>query len=176
MIETQTNTFCSCCYSKYTLDDIFCKNCGYPLQGTKHQQDSFISDRQIREIELEESNKKIKSATNSLYWIAGVLAFWGIIFFAMNQDSGNDGFVIFITNIILSISFLALGAWSKTKPAPALISGLSLFVIIQILNAVVSPISILSGIIFKVIIIGYLIKGIKGVLEADKLKKELNVD
>ena len=81
-----------------------------------------------------------------------------------------------ITNAILVAAFVGLGFWARTKPVGALISGLSLYLIIHLLNAIVEPMSILSGIIAKVLIIGYLIKGIRSVLEADKIKKELNIN
>ncbi|WP_316803305.1 hypothetical protein [Pedobacter nototheniae] len=174
-MEISSNTFCNCCYKPYSAADSFCFNCGFPLHGTEQEQKNFVSLRSVKEIELQESGGKIDSARKSLYWIGGLIAFWTVIAYFMNAES-EDAFPMLITNIILVGAFLGLAVWSKTKPAAALISGLSLFILVQILNAVVSPVSIFSGIIFKIIVIGYLIKGIKAVLEVDKLKKELNLD
>nr|WP_199156234.1 hypothetical protein [Pedobacter sp. ASV2] len=174
-MEIQTNTFCNCCFKPYNETDSFCFNCGYPFHGTEQDQKNFISLRAVKEIELQESGGKIDSARNSLYWIGGLIAFWTVIAYFMNADA-EDALAILITNIILVGAFIGLAVWSKTKPAAALISGLSLYLLVQILNAVVNPMSIFSEIIFKIIIIGYLIKGIKAVLEVDKLKKELNLN
>lgn len=119
-------------------------------------------------------NRKVDAASNSLYWIAGILTVSSVFsYFVMQNDENLIAFLI--TSIILIGAFLAFGVWSKTKPAAALISGLSLYVIIQLINAVDNPATIFSGIIFKIIIIGYLIKGIIAVTEVGKIKKELNI-
>ncbi|MFW0715481.1 hypothetical protein [Pedobacter sp. N23S346] len=165
---------CNCCYKTFSHADIFCNSCGYPLQGTEQEQKTFIAIRNNQEIDLAELDRQVKSARNSLYWIGGVIGLWTLIGF-FTSENADDAFSLLIINIILVGGFCALGVWSKTKPAAALISGLSLYIIIQVLNAIVSPMTIFSGIIFKIIIIGYLIKGIKAVLESEKIKKDLNI-
>lgn len=172
-MENLNNNDCTCCYTKYEINDLFCKACGFPLQASEQEQKNFLSERNVKEIDLESLNEKVDSACKSLYWISGLTAISSIIIYFATQD--ESPIATLITNIILVLSFLALGFWSKHKPTAAMISGLSLYLIIIILNAVVSPLSIFSGIILKVIIIGYLVKGIKAVLEVDKLKKELNI-
>ena len=173
-METKEPQLCACCATNFEPTDTFCNACGYPLQGTKEQQDFHISNRIVKEIDLVDLNKKVKTATNSLYWIAAVLTLSTIITYFMIKDE-IDVFAVLITNAILIAAFLAFGVWSKTKPAAALISGLSLYAIIHILNAVAEPTSLFQGILVKVLIIVYLIKGIIAVLEVDKIKKELNI-
>lgn len=173
-MENQFMSICGCCSSKYQPEDLFCISCGYPLQGTLEEQQRHISNRSIKEIDLVDLNKKVENACNSLYWITGIMGFSALIgYFTLNEN--DDLFVFLITNVILVGAFLAFAVWSKTKPVTALISGLSLYVIIQLLNLIVDPSTIFKGIIFKVIIIAYLVKGIIAVLEADKIKKELNI-
>lgn len=173
-MENQNLNLCACCAHHYEPIDIFCNTCGYPLQGTQQQQESFISNRVVKEINLVDLKKKIESARNSLYIITAVLGIFGLfgLFFTKDED---DLFYSLITYVILVGAFLAFAVWSKTKPASALISGLSLYVIVQILNAVNDPTTIFSGIIFKILIIAYLVKGIIALLEVDKIKKELNI-
>lgn len=173
-MEIQNSDLCACCATQHDPTAIFCDTCGFPLQGTKEQQENYIANRAIKEIDLVELNKKVTSATNSLYWIAGIMGISTIVSYFLLEDD-PDLFAILITSVILIAAFLMFAVWSKTKPAAALISGLSLYVIIQILNAIDNPASILSGIIVKVAIIAYLIKGILAVLEVEKIKKELNI-
>lgn len=174
-MENQTTNLCGCCFRSYAIEDNYCNTCGYPLQGTKLEQDTHIAIRANKELDLADLDKKVESARNSLYWTAGIIGFWSLIIYFRTPDP-DEAFSTLITNIILVGAFLSFAVWSKTKPTVALISGLSLYIIVQVLNAVISPLSIFSGIIVKVIIIAYLVKGIKAVVEMDKLKKELNID
>lgn len=158
-IENQAN--CACC--KYSIENttVFCGHCGYPLQGTKQQQDEYIYNRLNKEFDLEELNTKVKKASNSLYWIAGLLTISTLISSFMLES--EDLVPVLITSVILIAAFLAFAVWSKTKPAAALISGLSLYIIVLILNAIADPSTIVAGI------------GVLAVSGVEKIKKELNI-
>jgi len=173
-METPSNINCACCATQFAETDVYCNSCGFPLKGTEDEQRDFITNRTFKEIDLADFHKNIKSATNSLYWVAGLFALGAIIGGFMLQDESEIVAHLIIYVILIAI-FLALAVWGKQKPLPALISGLSLYVFIQIANAILEPASILSGIIVKIIIIAMLIKGIKAALEADKIKKEFNI-
>jgi len=41
-----------------------------------------------------------------------------------------------------------------------------------VLNAIIDPVTIIKGLIMKIIIVGFLIKGLKAALEIEKMKKE----
>jgi hypothetical protein len=173
-MENQSESLCSSCYRPFVASDTYCNNCGFPFQGTKEEKDHHIANRTVKEIDLSDLNRSVESACNSLYWIAGINAVSAIfIFFTAAPE---DQFTLLIMNVILVGAFVAFGVLGKTKPITAMVSGLSLYVIIQILNLIADPTSIFKGIIFKVAIIIYLIKGIRAVLEADKIKKELNIE
>ncbi len=173
-MENQNLNLCACCAHHYEPVDIFCNTCGFPLQGTPQQQDAFIANRVVKEIDLVDLKKKVESARNSLYIITAFLGISGLFGLFFIEDD-NNLFYYLISYVILVGAFLAFAVWSKTKPTSALISGLSLYVIVQLLSAIADPSSLFSGIIFKVLIIAYLIKGIIAVLEVDKIKKELNI-
>ncbi|EDM35744.1 hypothetical protein PBAL39_06181 [Pedobacter sp. BAL39] len=174
-MDTPNNALCTACTAVYQPEDVFCNGCGFPIKGTERDQELHLANRQVKEIDLVELNEKVESARKSLFWIAGLTAVFSLIGYATAGDA-QDASAIVITNAILVAAFVGLGFWASTKPVAALISGLSLYLIIHLLNAIVEPMSILSGIIAKVLIIGYLIKGIRSVLEADKIKKELNIN
>ncbi|SDD20701.1 hypothetical protein [Pedobacter soli] len=173
-MESSNDSLCNSCYKPFTLTDTFCNNCGFPLQGTKEEKDSHIANRTIKEVDLIELQRSVDSACNSLYWIAGFIGLSTIFIFF--TAAAEDQFALLIMNVILVGAFLGFGVLSRSKPTTAMISGLSLYVIIQILNLIADPATIFKGIIFKVGIIIYLIKGIKSVMEADKIKKELNIE
>jgi len=166
---------CGACYKHVNTDDAFCDNCGYPLKGTEQEQTNFIYNRSSKEIDLDEANKKINKAKHTLYWVAGATVISGFILYAVSQDAESKTDLL-ITNLILAFIYLALGAWSQKKPLTAIISGFALYVIVILLNAFVSPATIFSGLIIKILFIGYFINGIKSAIEAEKIKKELNIE
>ncbi|WP_121811839.1 zinc ribbon domain-containing protein [Mucilaginibacter kameinonensis] len=173
-VAVQLTEKCAHCNADSKAEDTFCTQCGYPLKGTEAEQNKFISERQVEEIDMFTYNKTLRQASNTLYYLAGVFIFAGLIYFFIHKDE-VDVVSVVITNIIMAAIFLVLGAYSKRKPLACLISGLSLYVIVQVLNAIIEPISIAQGIIIKIVIIGYMIKGIKSAMEIEKIRKENNI-
>jgi hypothetical protein len=169
---------CDCCFKSINVDDTYCDSCGYPLKGSEFDQKNFIATRNSKEIDLEAAAEKIKKAGNVLYWIAGASVLSGVLFFMIgySKDGENaEPVATLIVYIILGMIYLALASWSKKKPFAAIVSGLSLYIIVIVLSAIADPATIVQGIIIKGIFIAYFIKGIKSAIEAENLKKELNI-
>jgi hypothetical protein len=167
-------TSCKCCSTAISENDQFCQSCGFPLKGTEEEQNNFIYSRNYKHIELEGLDKKIRSAGTTLYVLAGLFLVFGLVYFGMNA-SDSTASAMLITYGILAVLFLLLGFWSKKKPVAAIISGLVLYILLQILSAIDDPVNIVKGIIVKIIIIGYLIKGMQSAFEAEKIRKQLNI-
>ena len=165
---------CAACNAEVLADDAFCTGCGYPVKGTEQEQRYFLSKREAANIDINSFNKRLSRAGNSLYYLAAIFVIFGLIYY-FTKESDQNAFAVLITNLILAAVFLALGGYSRKKPLACIVSGLSLYVILIILNAVTNPASLVSGIIFKIIIIGYMINGIKSAIEIEKLKKEHNI-
>jgi len=172
---TPTSIFCGACYKRVNDTDAFCDDCGYPLKGSEKDQDYFIAVRNAKEIDLEAANKAVKKAGNILYWIAGATFLSGLLFYFAGKDQAGQVDLL-IVNLILTGLYAGLAVWSQKKPLAAIISGAALYAIIFLLNAVTNPASIATGIIFKIFFIGCFIKGIKSAIDAEKIKKELNVE
>ena len=165
---------CAHCNTEIKTEDTFCTQCGYPLKGTEAEQNNFTTEKQFEEIDMFTYNKTLRQASNTLYYLAGVFVFSGLLYFFMHKDEAEVVSVV-ITNLVMAIIFVALGAYSKRKPLACLISGLSLYIIVLVLNAIIEPMSIVQGIIIKVIIIGYMIRGIKSASEIEKIRKENSI-
>jgi hypothetical protein len=82
---------------------------------------------------------------------------------------------VLTTNLVLAAIYLGLALWSKKQAVAAILSGLILFSVIQVVNMIVDPSTIVKGIIVKVAVIIYLIKGVQSAFDAQKIKKELNL-
>ncbi len=171
---TEETIYCKSCTAPATANDQFCASCGYPLKGTADEQKTFLMDKSYKELNLDEAKKQVKKASYALYYIAGATLLGGLIVYGMNRDGLQNGTILMVNAIIAGI-FAAIGFWCTRKPLAAIITGASFYALIFILNAVSNPLTILSGIIFKIFIVGCFIRGIKAALEAEKLKKELNI-
>lgn len=169
-ISANESVFCKSCYEKVNETDAFCDNCGYPLKGSETEQQDFIVNRTYKEIDLEEYTKQIKKAGMTLYLIAAFMLLGGVILYATSKETA-----ILIGSVIISGLFVSLGFWSRKKPLAAIVSGAALYAILIILSAIENPLSIVSGIIWKILIIGAFIRGIKAAIDAEKVKKELNI-
>ncbi|HZX57825.1 MAG TPA: hypothetical protein VFE54_03835 [Mucilaginibacter sp.] len=167
---TEETIYCKSCTVPVTTNDQFCAGCGYPLKGTDDEQKTFLMDKSYKELNLEEAKTQVKKARNAMYYVAGATVLGGLIFYGVNKDG-----VLLLVNAILAVLFAAIGFWCTRMPLAGVITGTSLYALIFILNAVENPLTILSGIIFKIFIVGCFIRGIKAALEAEKLKKELNI-
>jgi hypothetical protein len=173
--NTAALNLCEGCFNPINLEDAFCDSCGYPLKGSEMEQKTFILTKNNNEINLAESQKTIKTAGNTLYWIAGGTVLWGIISYFSAADEETKTTVL-IVNLILAMLYIGLGVCSKHKPFAAIVSGFSLYTIILILNAIAEPATLARGIVIKIIFIVYFIKGIKSAIEAERIKKELNIE
>lgn len=167
-------TVCRCCNAAVKEADQFCQACGFPLKATAEEQEQFISNRNRRQLALPGLDAKIKSAGTTLYVLAGFFIVFGSIFFFMNTDN-DAGIVFLITYGVLAVIFLLLGVWSKAKPVAAIVSGLALYVLIQIISAIDNPFNVAKGIFIKIVIVGYLIKGLQSAFAAEKIRKDLNI-
>jgi hypothetical protein len=170
-----TSISCPACEKNNGFENSFCEGCGYPLQGTEAQQKVFMYQRSYKHLDLHEVNKKIEKATNSLYALAAFSVISGILFYAATPEENNP-LPVLIANMVLSAIYLTLALFSKKQAVAAIVSGLSLFVVVQLLNMILEPASIVRGIIFKIAIFIYLIKGVQSAFEAQKIKRQLNVE
>ena len=167
-------TECKCCFEKINLTDQFCQKCGLPLKGSEEEQKQFFYNRNYQHMEINALKQKISGAGTSLYVLDGAFLLYGLIYFFINKTE-DTGSAILITYAVIAIIFLLLGFWAGKKPVASLISGMVLYGVILLMDVIADPVSIFKGIIFKIIIISYLIKGLLSALEAEKIKKQHNI-
>jgi hypothetical protein len=164
---------CKCCFEKVNPADQFCQKCGFPLKGSNAEQQIFTYRRGFKKVELKELDKEIKKASISLYVISGFWILWGLLSFITKPNNISVG--LLISYGALAVIFLLLAFWSKNKPTAAIISGLSLVILLQLINMISDPKTLFSGIIVKLIVVGYLIKGFQSAQKAEKIKKHHNI-
>lgn len=71
---------------------------------------------------------------------------------------------VLLVNLILALVMGALSIWARRSPLPAVIIATATYVVVIVYGAIVDPASIGQGWILKIIIISFLIRGIKAAL------------
>ncbi len=84
------------------------------------------------------------------------------------------GMAILLTlcNFVLAATYFGLWIWAKSRPLPAAMTALILFLTLQAINLAISPLSILQGIVVKIIILGVLIRAVTSANKYQKLKQQ----
>jgi len=155
---------CTHCEIPITETTTFCPECGYPEKGTEQDVAKFYARRAMAKNNTIDAEEKINSARNTLFVIGGVIMLFGFINFFSDNDMAT-----LIVNVIICAIYILLGFWTKQKPLIALLLGLLLYITTVVISAIFEPMSLVKGILWKVLIIGYLGKGI---FSASAIKRE----
>ena len=116
------------------------------------------NNKKSNEEEISETKKSINIGRISLFCIGGLYVLIGFI----EAYYIEYHHIIFgIIDWFFALIFLGLAIWSYAKPYLALIIGLVLFILLNLLVAIIDPATIFSGIILKFAFIAWLIHGIK---------------
>jgi hypothetical protein len=171
---------CPACNAEIQLLDEYCSKCGQALGSP----DRFLDHRSVQ------SATTAIRVLAALYAIFGVIMFFimresantALANLARYEDSEPlapiDGVIytagqlraqilwehrgVLVVNLILAALMLVLAWWSKRKPLAAILIATAIFVVVQVLGAIMDPKSLTQGILIKIVVIGVLIRGIKG--------------
>jgi len=84
----------------------------------------------------------------------------------LRKEVRREPYQILIVNLVLAAIMGGLWVWARRAPLPAIACALALFVVVQLVSAVVDPSSIVKGILIKLIALAALGKGLKAALDA----------
>ena len=174
----------------------FCASCGLAVTATFAGGPSLLEGDELaktpvgRRLQHATLGQYCLSVANTLITIGAIqLFFCGLLFFLARKNSSAEGMFIVIALGMLGILFVLLGVWAYKAPLPAGIIGLVLYTTLCVLywieqislmgqksvgNPNVENKSFGIGFIIQLIIIGYLIKGIKAALTRRKLQQQMN--
>lgn len=172
-VPEPVETNCKNCQKPIFAAERFCTACGFPVNATKEEEDHFYYTLGAKKLQLDTLDRKIHNARIAMWVISGATLLFGFIFYMMNKEH-EAALGVLISNVIVALLFVLLAELAKKKPFVALLSGLLLYVTLHLYAIIVENMSPFSGIIIKVIIIVYLVKGIRSAQEAEQIKKEIN--
>jgi len=123
------------------------------------------------EFSLQGYDKHIRQARNTLFIAAAILLLNAVILFSNYPFDIEIMWFDYLLWLTYIGGFIALALWTKRKPYYAIIGGLILIGAFILVNAIIEPGTIFGGIIFKVAVVVFLIKGLRDAKEAQELKK-----
>jgi hypothetical protein len=122
---------------------------------------------QPADFSMEGYDKHVRRARNALFIIAGLIL---VPIYQLLPVSGELVRVIAILLLIgMSGIYVALGFWSYKKPYTALVVALCLFCVTILANAILSPVSIFYGILFKIAIIVVLVASLSNARDCQRM-------
>jgi len=128
--------------------------------ATKVQADAAISKLGLREAD---PGTVLPDEINGRQWTAGEL---------MKELEWEPVGVLSI-NLILGVSMVALSFWAKRSPLGAMLVATATYAVVLVTNAIADPATIGQAVIVKIIIIAFLIKGIRAALALRTAKKAM---
>ncbi len=154
----------------------YCEACGTPLLAEAKPRVSPLTAAMNRRT-AETTRKSIRSARLALGFVALItLAFNVFIHLKFNSDiaaaRANPGLTVdetvvsqshmlFTVNYVLVVIYIALTFWAGRNPFGACLTGLILYLTLNLINAALDPATIIQGFILKIIIILALANGVK---------------
>ncbi len=124
------------------------------------------------EFSMEGYNKHIRQARNTLFIAAAILFINAMILFAKYPFDMETLWLDYLLWTVYIGGFVALGFWTQKKPYYAIIGGLILFGVFILINAIVEPATIISGLIFKIAVVVFLVKGLADAKAAQEMKEQ----
>ncbi len=164
-------TQCPACRIDTYENSDFCDNCIFPFKGTEKEKsihiDKFISKKGI----VRDSSDAVGNVRKILFALAALNVLSVFVLYS------GDTYHLFdlVLNVFLALVFVFCAI--LVKKAPLLFTALPLTILlcVYILNAIIDPVSLLSGSIIKVLILGSLIYSILLSLKAKRFQKQFKI-
>jgi hypothetical protein len=139
-------------------------------------QSTFTKDPQetiFDETELLDSgyDKHVRRARIIIFVLAGITLLLGLVL-AFTNPTAEDWITVAIATVLTG-TYTALGFWSNNRPFQAIAIALILFVSLVLLSFILNPAGIFSGIILKILVVVYLVKGTNSARETLRRKQAL---
>jgi len=146
------------------------------MENNKEHQDESAAENNVSIFTEEEFStvgydKHIHQARNAIFWVAGLLTVNVAMLFMREGEAYEYMWLDFLIYGGFIGAFIFLGFFTKKKPYTAIIIALILYTLFILLNAVIEPITLLKGILFKFITYVFLIKAINDAKEAQEMQK-----
>ncbi len=142
-------------------------------QSSAQQEEESIFDE--AEFSVQGYDKHVKNARNAIFVVAITQLLFGLLV-TLSTTKHIDSMILEIrlgVIVLISMIFFALGLWTKKKPYTAILSALIFYGILILNDTIYEPVSLFKGIIVKIFIIIYLVRGLSDARDAQRWKEAL---
>ena len=147
------------------------ENDNQPEISTENNKETIFNEQ---EFSMEGYDKHIRQARNALFIAAAILLLNAIILFSNYPVDLEIMWLDYLIWVVYIGGFIALALWTKKKPYFAIIGGLILMGVFILVNAIIDASTIIGGLIFKIAVIVFLIKGLGDAKEAQQIKEQFS--
>jgi hypothetical protein len=116
-------------------------------------------------------DKHVRRARITIFVLAGITLLLGLLL--AFTDPTTEEWLVVAMAIVIAGTYTALGIWANARPYQAITIALVLFVSLILLTLILDPAGIFSGIILKIIVVVYLVRGINSSRETLRRKQAL---
>lgn len=134
-------------------------------QSTPPQEESIFTEE---DFSMRDYNKHIRNARIMLFVIAGIQL---LPIFTVGDLEDEIKWIVIGIYVFIAAVFAGFAFWAKYNPYSALLTAIIFFVALHVASAILDPLSIVKGIILKIVAIVLLINGIRNAKEARDLKR-----
>jgi hypothetical protein len=127
-----------------------------------------------QEFSMEGYDKHIRQARNTLFIAAGILLLNAIILFSQYPFDLEVMWLDYLLWTGYIGGCIVLAFWTRKKPYYAIIGGLILIGAFILINAIIEPKTIYSGLIFKIAVILFLYKALDNAKDAQQMKEQFD--
>jgi len=121
-------------------------------------------------------DKHVKNARNVIFVVAATQLVFGA-FIVLSGSKSTDILTLTIklgVIVLISVIFFSFGLWTKKKPYTAILSALIFYATLLLIDGIYEPMSLFKGIIIKIFIIIYLLRGLGDARDAQRWKEALS--
>ncbi len=126
-----------------------------------------------REILLFKVESKVKNAKMWLFIVGGFTIALALFYFFFRYDRLNV--LSTVIDCTIGLVYIGLAFFVNKKPYTAVLVGLILYISTIVLTGVFDPTTLMSGWLFKIIIIAALVSGLKAAKQVVELRHELGI-
>jgi hypothetical protein len=157
---------CSTCPGQIRLGDEICPSCKRTI--TRDELDALRRRWEGTDPEAAQLSNDVAYGRAALLVVAGLSLISGLVYSVIEESFRPLAFALTISAVMVGLFF-----WGRRRPLAAMVVGITAYLVLELVGALVSPESILRGILFKIFIIGTLGAGISAEVHRRKQETQL---
>ncbi len=162
---------CPACKTEIYPQDNLCENCRFPCHGSEKEKSIHIGRFIAKKGIVRDSSDAVGNVKKILFGLAALNVFSVIVMYSSTTYHWLD----LSLNGFLALVFVFCAIFVEKAPLLFTALPLAILLCVYILNAIIDPVSLVNGIIIKVLIVGSLVYSIYLSLKAKRFQKQYKI-